>query len=90
MEVDRSLRSLKVNYMNRPNWHEVFYTEPMDYYGQFGDPYSFYQYEPNDYYNDLPVNDQDKFDNNTEQQDTSEPESDTLNFHMESPKTADT
>lgn len=90
MEVDQSLKSLKVNYMNRPNWHEVFYTEPMDYYGQFGDPYSFYQYEPNDYYNDLPVNDQDKFDNNTEQQDTSEPESDTLNFHMESPKTADT
>lgn len=83
MEIDQSLRSLKVNYMNRPNFHEVNWTEPIDYYGQYSEPSNCYQYDATNY-------EQVNINNSSEEQPVTEPEGDTLNFQMELPETLET
>lgn len=84
MEVDQSVMSRQINYMGRPHWHEMHWTEPMQFYGDFSyDPY-YYQYDQS--YDEVEPKDT----QSTEQSGTSEPELDSINFQTESQNTANT
>lgn len=82
MEVDPSLRSRQVNYINRPHFHEMNYTEPAHCSTsdpQYYNPY----YDPNNYvcYQDDQITQNDLDRSNTE---AVTPESENLNFLVDS------
>ena len=95
MEVDPSIRSRKINYMNRPHFHEEegpenYYTyDPYEYHHQYSDQYH------HDYYDCPPEQYSEEQDNFTESCNSTKPslengadqtkedvQVDDLNFHM--------
>lgn len=91
MEVDQSTMSRQVNYMNRPNWHEMHWTEPMNHYEQYVDPYSYYHHPDQFHYPDnFHHPESNEKDNVEEPKAAEEPEGDCLNFQMGSQEEAET
>lgn len=82
MEVDHSIRSRQMNYMNRPHLHEMHWTEPMYHYNGFYDPY-YYHY-------DNTHCESDQNDQNDKAEETADADTDNLNFQTDSEETTNT